>query len=192
MRQLHRKGAFLVPRLIDDVRGLGTASVVLHLGAHPDDEEGGMIAFVSQRYAARVVYWSATRGEGGQNRRGPERGEALGLVRTWESLEARAIDGGEVRYGPFYDFGFSKSGRRHAAALGHDAVVREIVRAIRAVQPQVVVSSVVGHRAGRARPPPGVGLAAREAFDAAGDPDRYPAARPAAVAAQQALPVGGR
>ena len=164
----------MVPRLIDDVRGLGTASVVLHLGAHPDDEEGGMIAYVSQRYAARVVYWSATRGEGGQNRRGPERGEALGLVRTWESLEARAIDGGEVRYGPFYDFGFSKSGRDSLLRWGHDAVVREIVRAVRAVQPQVVVSRWSGDERDGHGHHQAIGLVAREAYDAAGDPDRYP------------------
>lgn len=164
----------MVPRLIDDIRGLGTATVVLHLGAHPDDEEGGMIAFVSQHYAARVVYWSATRGEGGQNRRGPERGEALGLVRTWESLEARAIDGGEVRYGPFYDFGFSKSGRDTLQHWGHDAVVREMIRAIRAVQPQVVVSRWSGTEQDGHGHHQAIGLAARAAYDAAGDPDRYP------------------
>ncbi len=133
-----------------------------------------MIAHVSQRHAARVVYWSATRGEGGQNRRGPERGEALGLVRTWESLEARAIDGGEVRYGPFYDFGFSKSGRDSLLRWGHDAVVREIVRAVRSIQPQVVVSRWSGDERDGHGHHQAIGLVAREAYDAAGDPDRYP------------------
>ncbi|MGW2587991.1 PIG-L family deacetylase [Streptomyces virginiae] len=169
-----RKGVALVLRLIDDIRALGRACVVLHLGAHPDDEEGGMIALLSQRYAARAVYWSATRGEGGGNRRGPEQAEALGLVRTWESLEARAIDGGEVRYGPFYDFGFSKSGADSLRRWGRDAMVRELVRVIRTIQPQVVVSRWSGTELDGHGHHQAVGLAAREAYEAAADPGRFP------------------
>src|SRR5918996_1217302 len=92
------------------LRGLAMIGSVLHLGTHPDDEEAGLMAYLSRGLGARAVYWSATRGEGGQNRTGPERGEALGVIRTWESLDARTIDGGEVLYGPFYDYGFSRSG----------------------------------------------------------------------------------
>ncbi|MFF3159415.1 cyclic nucleotide-binding domain-containing protein [Streptomyces sp. NPDC057910] len=164
----------MVHRLIDNIRGLGTGSAVLHIGAHPDDEEGGMIALLSQKHAARVVYWSATRGEGGGNRRGPERAEALGLIRTWESLEARAVDGGEVGYGPFYDFGFSKSGADSLRRWGTDTMVREIVRAIRSVQPQVVVSRWSGTERDGHGHHQAVGMAAREAYEAAGDADRFP------------------
>ena len=160
-------------RLVDRIRGLSMANAVLHLGAHPDDEEGGLIAYMSRRHAARTVYWSATRGEGGQNRHGRERGEALGVVRTWESLEARAIDGGEVLYGPFYDFGFSKSGDDTLGRWGHDAVVGEIVRAIRLVQPLVVVSRWCGGPSDGHGHHQAIGLATREAYDAAGDPDRF-------------------
>ncbi len=159
-------------RLIDRIRGLGRASAVLHLGAHPDDEEGGLIAYLSRRHAARTVYWSATRGEGGQNRRGGERAEALGVVRSWESLEARSLDGGEVLYGPFYDFGFSKSGEDSLRRWGPEAVVREMVRAIRLVQPLVVVSRWSGGASDGHGHHQAVGLAARAAYDAAGDPDQ--------------------
>jgi LmbE family N-acetylglucosaminyl deacetylase len=163
-----------VARQHDRIRGLANAGAVLHLGAHPDDEDSGMVAYMSRRHAARTVYWSATRGEGGQNRRGPERAEALGVVRTWESLDARRLDGGEVLYGPFYDFGFSKSGEDTLRRWGRDAVVGEVVRAIRAVQPLVVVCRWSGTADDGHGHHQAIGLVADEAFDAAADPDRFP------------------
>src|ERR671922_2519127 len=117
--------------LLYRLRSLPVAGAVLHVGAHPDDEDSGTIAYLSRGLGVRTVYWSATRGEGGQNRLGPEKGEALGIVRTWESLDARELDGGEVMYGPFYDFGFSRSGEDTLERWQRPAVVREIVRAIR-------------------------------------------------------------
>lgn len=45
-------------------------------------------------------YLSLTRGEGGQNILGPEQGEALGVIRTEELLQARALDGGEQFFYP--------------------------------------------------------------------------------------------
>ena len=117
------------------VRALGVAATLLQLGAHPDDEESGMLALVARGQGARAVYWSATRGEGGQNKRGGERGDALGVLRSWESLEARDVDGAEALFGPFIDFGFSKRGEDALRRWGREDVVRELVRVIRAVQP---------------------------------------------------------
>src|SRR5579859_4245393 len=97
-------------RLLYRLMQLPGAGAVLQLGAHPDDEDTGMLVRVSRGMGQRAVYWSATRGEGGQNRRGAEKDDALGILRTWESLQARELDGGEVLYGPFYDYGFSKHG----------------------------------------------------------------------------------
>ncbi|MGH9126424.1 MAG: cyclic nucleotide-binding domain-containing protein [Acidimicrobiales bacterium] len=156
--------------LVYEVRALATGAAVLVVGAHPDDEETGLLAYLSRRLSARVVYWSATRGEGGQNRAGPERGAAFGIVRTWESLSAREVDGAEVLYGPFYDFGYVKTAEAALARWGAEDVVAEIVRAIRMVQPQVVIARWSGgpsdghghHRA--------VGVATVSAFDASRDP----------------------
>lgn len=78
--------------------GLGMAGVVLHIGAHPDDEDVGLMAYMAHKFGVRIVHWSATRGEGGQNRIGSYQGEALGVYRTWESLSARSgWRGGIVR-----------------------------------------------------------------------------------------------
>jgi LmbE family N-acetylglucosaminyl deacetylase len=156
--------------LIYRLRALGNAGAVLHLGSHPDDEDAGLMAFLSRGLAVRAVYWSATRGEGGQNRLGPERGEALGILRTWESLDAREVDGGEVLYGPFFDFGFSRSGEDCLNRWGREAVVLEIVRAIRSVQPFVVVSRWTGGPEDGHGQHQAIGLLVSEAVDAAADP----------------------
>ena len=147
---------------------------MLHVAAHPDDEDAGIVAYLSRRPRARTVCWSATRGEGGQNRRGPERDEALGIVRTWESLDARTVDGGEALYGPFIDFGFCKRGEDALRRWGRDAVVGELVRAIRLAQPSVVLCRWSGARADGHGHHQAIGLVAEEAFAAAGDPERYP------------------
>jgi LmbE family N-acetylglucosaminyl deacetylase len=160
--------------LIYRLRGLVMGGAVLHLGAHPDDEDTGTLAYLSRGMSVETVYWSATRGEGGQNRIGRESGEALGILRTWESLAAREIDGGSVLYGPFYDFGFSKKGEDALDRWGREDVVREIVRAIRRVQPHVVISRWSGGAQDGHGQHQAIGMAAGDAFDAAAEPHRFP------------------
>jgi LmbE family N-acetylglucosaminyl deacetylase len=150
------------------------AGAVLHIGAHPDDEDSGLVAYLSHGLGVRAVYWSATRGEGGQNRRGAERGEALGILRTWESLLAREVDGGEVLFGPFYDYGFSKSGDDALRRWGRDHLILELARAIRIVQPAVVVVRWSGDAADGHGHHQAIGAVAAEAFDVAGEAGRFP------------------
>ncbi len=119
---------------------LRTSKTVLHIGAHPDDEEIGLLSYFSFKHFARTVYWSATRGEAGQNRINNCSGDALGIYRTWESINAREIDGTESLFGPFIDFGFSKNADETFSKWGKDRLLSELVRAIRIVQPQVIVS----------------------------------------------------
>jgi LmbE family N-acetylglucosaminyl deacetylase len=160
-------------QLSQRVRALGVAGTLLQLGAHPDDEESGMLALVARGRGARAVYWSATRGEGGQNKRGGERGDALGVLRSWESLDAREVDGAEALFGPFIDFGFSKSGEDALRRWGREDVVRELVRAIRAVQPLVVVGRWTGTPAAGHGHHQAIGMMTAEALDAAADPGRF-------------------
>jgi LmbE family N-acetylglucosaminyl deacetylase len=162
--------------LIYRLRGLGMAGAILHIGAHPDDEDVGLMAYVARKLGNRIVYWSATRGEGGQNRLGPDTQEALGVYRTWESLAVRSVDGGEALFGPFYDFGYSKSGAETLVKWGgEETVIKEIVRAIRLVQPQIVIGrwtgnpSTDGHGHHQA-----IGSVTLAAFEAAGDASQFP------------------
>lgn len=155
------------------LRSLRTNACVLYVGAHPDDEESGLLAMLAHGLGARAVYWSATRGEGGQSRMAPYTGRELGVYRTWESLAAREIDGGESLFGPFYDYDFSKNGADALAKWGAENIVRELVRAIRSVRPQVVVSRWRGDASDGHGHHIAVGIAVREAFDAAGDAERF-------------------
>jgi len=153
------------------LKKLGMAGAVLHIGAHPDDEDVGLMAYMARRMGVRMVYWSATRGEGGANRIGPYQEETLGVYRTWESLEARAMDGGEALFGPFYDYGYSKFGEEALSKWGRENLVREMVRAIRLVQPQVVVARWSGKPSDNHGHHLAIGTVVPAAFVAAGNPD---------------------
>ncbi len=76
------------------LRGLGVSGRVLIIGAHPDDEDTQVIAWLSRGRHIETAYLSLTRGDGGQNVIGNELGEGLGVIRTEELLAARRIDGG--------------------------------------------------------------------------------------------------
>jgi LmbE family N-acetylglucosaminyl deacetylase len=165
--------AVTIEQLLIRMRGLRSIGTVLHVGAHPDDEDAGLIALMARKYGARVVYWSATRGESGQNRIGAYSGEALGIYRTWESLAARAIDGGESLFGPFYDFGYCATAQEAEARWGRRELVREIARAIRRVQPQLLIGRFSGEPIDGHGQHQAVGAATIEAFDAAADPARF-------------------
>ena len=64
------------------LRKLATVGTVMHVTAHPDDENNSLLAMESQGEGLRVVLATATRGNGGQNEIGPEIFEALGVLRT--------------------------------------------------------------------------------------------------------------
>ena len=172
-------------QLVYRLKALSMAGAVLHLGAHPDDEDIGLLAYLSCKLGVRAVYWSATRGEGGQNRIGPYREEALGIYRTWESLAARAVDRSQCLFGPFYDFGYSKNAEGALAKWGREDLVREIVRAIRMVQPQVMVARWQGHPGDFHGHHQAVGQASLTAFEAAGDPRQFPELEAQGLAAWQ-------
>ncbi len=148
-------------------------AAVLHVGAHPDDEDIGVLFYLTRKRFARAVYWSATRGEGGQNRINSYQENALGIFRTWESLAVRALDGGECLFGPFKDFGFCKNETDAFSKWGRNHLVRELVRAIRMVCPQVVISRWAGDTEDLHGHHQAVGQAVREAFDLAGDPEQF-------------------
>jgi LmbE family N-acetylglucosaminyl deacetylase len=160
--------------LIRLLRSLSAAGDVLLVGAHPDDEDNGLVALLAHGHNRRVVYWSATRGEAGQNRVGPYRGDDLGIYRTWESQHAREVDGGEALFGPFYDYDYSKHAAEALEKWGETAAVREIVRAIRIVQPQIVISRWRGDPSDGHGHHAAVGAVTKTAFAAAGDAGSFP------------------
>ena len=156
------------------LRGLPVAARALMVGAHPDDEDSALLAELVLRHGVRTAYLSLTRGEGGQNCLGPESGAALGVLRAGELLASRQYDGAEQLFSPCADFGYAKRAEDAFAHWPRERVVGSIVQAIRALQPDVVISiwtgtPIDGHGHHRA-----CGAATREAFDLAGDAAAFP------------------
>lgn len=158
---------------LKELRVLGS---VLYLAAHPDDENQRLIATFAKGYGYRTAYLSLTRGDGGQNLIGDEKGELLGMLRTQELLQARRIDGGEQTFSRAYDFGYSKTPEETLAIWDKDKVLADVVWAIRKFRPDVIVNRFAmpedgggghGHHTASA-------MLAHEAFDLAGDPLAFP------------------
>src|SRR5918993_4990838 len=95
--------------LTQALQRLTTTASVLHIGAHPDDEDSAFMAWAARGDHARAAYLSLNRGEGGQNIIGTELFDALGVIRTEELLQARTLDGGDQFFARTYDFGFTKT-----------------------------------------------------------------------------------
>lgn len=165
------RGAAELQELLDRLNTVGS---LLMLGAHPDDENTAVIAYFARGRHIRTGYFSATRGEGGQNLIGAEQGPLMGMIRTQELLEARRIDGGEQFFASAIDFGFSKTPEESLAKWGRQRLLRDMVRVIRRFRPDVIVS--------RFPPKPGsgghgqhtaVGWTGPEAYEAAADPNMF-------------------
>ena len=86
------------------LKRLDQVGSVLHTGAHPDDENSALLAWLSRGQGVRTGYLSATRGDGGQNLLGTELFEALGVIRTEELLAARRFDRAQQFFTPNYEF----------------------------------------------------------------------------------------
>jgi LmbE family N-acetylglucosaminyl deacetylase len=126
------------------IRRLNTTASVMMIGAHPDDEDSGLLAYLARGENARTSYLSLTRGDGGQNIIGPELFEALGVIRTEELLKARRLDGAEQYFTRAFDYGFSKTLDEAKQKWPVDVIKCDMVRAIRQFKPQVVISAWSG------------------------------------------------
>jgi LmbE family N-acetylglucosaminyl deacetylase len=153
---------------------LQTTATVLHVAAHPDDEDAPFVARVARGDHARVAYLSLTRGDGGQNVIGPELSEALGVIRTEELLQARRLYGAEQFFTRAFDFGYSKSREETAARWNEREVLGDMVRVIRAFRPLVIYSQWSGTPADGHGHHQLAGHLTPLAFKAAADPNEFP------------------
>ena len=162
------------PELDQVLARLPVTGSLLHTGAHPDDEHSTMLAYLERGRHVRAAYLSATRGDGGQNLLGTEQGEALGLLRTQELMDARRLDGAEQFFTRAFDFGFSKTVQETQNFWGHQEILSDYVRIIRQYRPDVVVSRFAGTAADGHGNHQESGLLTPEAIHAAADPARFP------------------
>ncbi len=100
------------------LKRLGTTASVMMIVAHPDDEDGALLTYLSRGLGVRATLFTLTRGEGGQNAMSGDSDDALGLIRTNELLKADEYYGAKQLWGTEVDFGFSKTQEESFAASG--------------------------------------------------------------------------
>ncbi|MDZ4806371.1 MAG: PIG-L family deacetylase [Candidatus Eisenbacteria bacterium] len=156
------------------LKRLSVVGTALYVAAHPDDENTAMLTWLENVKGVRAAYISMTRGDGGQNLIGNEKGDLLGLIRTQELLAARRIDGAEQFFTRAIDFGYSKTPEETLDFWGREIVLADLVRTIRLLRPDIVINRFPttgegghGHHTASA-------ILSVEAFEAAGDPGRFP------------------
>jgi len=146
-------------------------TTILCLAAHPDDEDGATLSYYRKRFGVRTAILYATRGEGGQNEIGSELYEELGVIRAYETHSAADAYGSEVYNLNKRDFGYSKSAEETFRIWGHDDSLQRLVRIIREVKPDVIITNhdtIHGHGNHQA-----LGILALEAFGSASDASKF-------------------
>jgi LmbE family N-acetylglucosaminyl deacetylase len=171
VRPIYDMGAIGLGQML---KRLQTTASALHTGAHPDDEDSGLLAYLARHEQARTAYLSLNRGEGGQNVIGSELFEPLGIIRTEELLQARRLDGGEQFFTRVMDYGFSKKREEAARIWGEKETLGDIVRAIRLYRPLVIISRFSGTPADGHGHHQLAGYLTPIAFKAAADPKQFP------------------
>lgn len=167
------------PRILDlwwALRPLTSVVRFMQSGAHPDDEDSGMLAALALRDGINLSYACSTRGEGGQNDIGTEAGTDLGALRTKEMERACDVLGMRLYWhserpeDPITDFGFSKSGIETLSKWGHDRTLARFVEIIRTDRPDCLCPTFLdvpgqhGHHRAMTQ-------AAHEVMALAADPD---------------------
>jgi N-acetyl-1-D-myo-inositol-2-amino-2-deoxy-alpha-D-glucopyranoside deacetylase/mycothiol S-conjugate amidase len=162
---------------------------LLFVGAHPDDESFGLGGTLGKYAAegARVTYACATRGEAGAADPEHLEGHASPGDMRWAELmcAARELGLADVIHLGYRDSGMPGTPEnRHPEALAAaplEEVTARVVRVLRSARPQVVITF---DPIGGYRHPDHIAIhtATVQAFEAAGDPERYrdcgPAYRP--------------
>ncbi len=176
------QSAFAQPLPIDQgaaalwqsLQKLNTRASMMMVVAHPDDEDGGMLAYESRGLGVDTSLLTLTRGEGGQNLMSSDFFDQLGILRTEELLAAGQYYGVHQYFTRVIDFGFSKTMAESLKNWGHDRVLYDCVRAVRLARPLVVTSVFAGNVSDGHGHHQVSGLMAQEVYKAAGDPSVFP------------------
>src|SRR5687767_13876042 len=155
------------------LRQLDTTAVFMQATAHPDDENNALHVYLNRGQGIRTILATATRGDGGQNEIGPELYDPLAVLRTEELEAMHRFDATEQYFTRAIDFGYSFSIEETLEKWGRDEIVADYVRLIRMTRPDVVLGMNPTGTAGGLHHQTS-GLLSREAFNAAGNPARYP------------------
>ena len=149
---------------------------VLFIGAHPDDEAGGLAVYGSwgEELGVDTGVITITRGEGGGNAVGPEEGAALGLLR--EAEERRAVGRAGIRnvyYLDKVDFYYTVSAPLTREIWNERDTLARVVRVVRKTRPDVIVTMNPSPTPGNHGHHQMAARLAVEAYEAAADPSAF-------------------
>jgi LmbE family N-acetylglucosaminyl deacetylase len=153
---------------------LHTRASLMMFTAHPDDEDGGMLAYESRYAGVDTTLFTLNRGEGGQNVMSSDFWDELGLVRTEELLAADRYYGVHQYFSRVADFGFTKTKQEAIDKWGYDRVLYDSVREVRMARPLVVTSVFAGNVSDGHGQHQVAGQMAQEVYKDAGDPTIFP------------------
>lgn len=154
---------------------LKSTAKVMHIVAHPDDEDGAMLTYCARGLGAQTMLFSVTRGEGGANLISKHSFDELGILRTLEHAESAKYYGVDVRYSSAADYGYSKTLEEAVKHWGGDErVLKELVEEVRRFTPDIIVSRFRGDARDGHGHHQFAGLLAMQAFEAAAKADRFP------------------
>jgi LmbE family N-acetylglucosaminyl deacetylase len=156
------------------LKKLGTTARVMHITAHPDDEDGGTLALLSRGHGVEVTLASITRGESGANLVTGDFFDGLGALRTLELGKAAQYYGAQIRFSRYADYGFSKNLEEALRTWDREEILRDFVRIIRAEKPHVILARFRGEPRDGHGQHQTAGLIAQQAYKAAGDAARFP------------------
>jgi LmbE family N-acetylglucosaminyl deacetylase len=149
---------------------------ILLIVAHPDDE-GAATAYLARAIdeGKRVAVAFGTHGSSGGNEAGAEQAEALGAVREIEARRALATLGiTNVWFIGGKDTA-SQNVLRSLANWEHGATLEQLVRLVRLIRPEVILTHLPGTFIGEDHGDhQAAGVLATEAFDLAADSTTFP------------------
>jgi LmbE family N-acetylglucosaminyl deacetylase len=160
--------------LSETLQKLHTRASLAMVTAHPDDEDGGMLAYESRGQGVDTTLLTLNRGEGGQNVMTADYWDQLGTLRTQELLAAGNYYGIHQYWTRVADFGFSKTIEEALKTWGEDRVLYDVVRAIRIQRPLVVNSVFAGNVSDGHGHHQVAGYMAQRVYAMAGDPKVFP------------------
>lgn len=160
--------------LSQSLQKLKTRASLMMVTAHPDDEDGGMLAYQSRGEGVDTTLLTLNRGESGQNVMSNDYFDQLGIMRTQELLAAGNYYGVHQHWTRVIDYGFSKTLEEALKNWTHERVLCDVVRQVRITRPLVITSVFAGFLSDGHGHHQTAGLMAQEAYKLAGDPNTCP------------------
>jgi LmbE family N-acetylglucosaminyl deacetylase len=155
------------------LRRLTASGTFMQSPTHPDDEHNALFAMFTLGMGLRSIDLQTNRGEGGQNEIGPELFRDIGVLRTSELMSAHRIDGAEQYFTRAIDYGYSFDPDEVIEKWGRQEIVGDLVRLIRTLRPDVVLTMNIQGRGGD-RAHEATTVLTREAYLAAANLAMFP------------------